>query len=797
MILERLGKELLYFDGGTGTLLQEKGMKAGELPETWNLTHTEEMVDIHRQYFEAGSDIVLTNTFGANALKFHNTEFELEDIVAAAVVNVKEGAWMGVHDGREVYAALDLGPTGKLLKPMGDLSFEDAYEAYKEVVQYGEEAGADLIHIETMSDTYEVKAAVLAAKENTKLPVFATMIFDENGKLLTGGDVPSVVALLEGLKVDALGINCGMGPEQMLPILEEILKYATVPVIVKPNAGLPKQKDGQVYYDVSPAEFAKVMREIVEKGASAVGGCCGTTPRHIRALVKKTEKLKDLSKREKREPKEYTIVSSYGKAVILGAEPRVIGERINPTGKKRFKQALKENDIEYILREGIAQQDAGAHILDVNVGLPDIDEPALMKETVTELQSVTSLPLQIDTVDVKALEAAMWIYNGKPMVNSVNGKQESMDAVFPLIQKYGGVVVGLTLDEDGIPDTPEGRAAIAGKIIREAEKYKIPRKDLVIDVLAMTISSDPEGARTTLEALKLVKEQYGVCTVLGVSNISFGLPCRQAVNSNFFSLAMHAGLSAAIINPLSEDMMRSWYSYCALMNYDKNCERYIGQYAGQKNAAPAVKDTRVTLKSAIEKGLKEEAHHAARELLSEKKPLEIINEDMIPALDTVGKGFEKGTVFLPQLLMSADAAKIAFAVLKDALAQAGDEEQKKEKIVLATVKGDIHDIGKNIVKVLLENYSFDVIDLGKDVDPEKIVDAAIRNNVKLVGLSALMTTTVVSMEETIQLLREKKPDCKVMVGGAVLNQEYADMIGADFYGKDAMQSVYYAQSCFA
>lgn len=796
MILERLGKELLYFDGGTGTLLQEKGMKPGELPETWNLTHTEEMVDIHRQYFEAGSDIVLTNTFGANALKFHNTEYALEDIVVAAVVNVKEGAWMGVCDGREVYAGLDIGPTGKLLKPMGDLSFADAYAAFKEVVQYGEEAGADLIHIETMSDTYEVKAAVLAAKENTNLPVFATMIFDEKGKLLTGGDVPSVVALLEGLRVDALGINCGMGPDQMLPILEEILKYATVPVIVKPNAGLPRQKDGEVYYDVHPAAFAKTMGQIVEMGASAVGGCCGTTPRHIRAMIKKTEKFRDLSGREKRTPKNSTIVSSYGKAVILGEKPCIIGERINPTGKKKFKEALKKHDIDAILREGISQQDAGAHILDVNVGLPDIDETALMKEVITELQSVTSLPLQIDTVDVGALEAAMRIYNGKPMVNSVNAKQESMDAVFPLIQKYGGVVVGLTLDENGIPDTPKGRADLAGKLIKEAEKYGIHKKDIVIDVLAMTISSEPESAKTTLEALRLVKEQYGVCTVLGVSNISFGLPCRPAVNSNFYTMAMHAGLSAGIINPLSEDMARAYYSFCALMNYDRNCERYIRQFAGEGNRDFAAKETKLTLKAAIEKGLKEEARHGAEMLLADRKPLEIIHEEMIPALDSVGKGFEKGTVFLPQLLMSADAAKAAFAVLQDAFEETEDGKCRKEKIVLATVKGDIHDIGKNIVKVLLENYSFAVIDLGKDVLPETIVETAVREDVKLVGLSALMTTTVVSMEETIRQLREKKPDCKVMVGGAVLNLEYAKMIGADFYGKDAMQSVYYAQKCF-
>ncbi|MGF0033475.1 homocysteine S-methyltransferase family protein [Bariatricus sp. SGI.154] len=792
MLLERLGKELLYFDGGMGTLLQSKGLKPGELPEVWNLEHTEEIIDIHRQYYEAGSDIVLTNTFGANALKFHDSKYELKDIVTRAVANVQEAAKRGVHDGREVYTALDVGPTGKLLKPMGDLEFEDAYEAFKEVMQYGEAAGADLIHIETMSDTYEVKAAVLAAKENTHLPVFATMIFDEKGKLLTGGDVPSVVAMLEGLRVDALGINCGMGPEQMIPILEDILKFTSIPVIVKPNAGLPKQRDGEVYYDVDPEQFALTMQKILSMGASVIGGCCGTTPAHIQAMIR------GIPSRVIKMPeaKNQTIVSSYGKAVVLGGKPVIIGERINPTGKKKFKQALKEHDLDYILKEGITQQDKGAHILDVNVGLPDIDEVAMMREVVTELQSVTSLPLQIDTVDIEAMEAAMRIYNGKPMVNSVNGKQESMDAVFPLIQKYGGVVIGLTIDEDGIPTTPEGRIRIAGKIIEEAKKYGIDKKDIVIDVLAMTISSEPEGAKTTLTALKGVHETYGVCTVLGVSNISFGLPYRPAINSNFYTMAMQNGLSAGIINPSSEDMMRSYYSFCALMNYDENCEAYISQYGNQQAAVPQAKAVEMTLKTAIEKGLKEEAHHATLELLKTKAPLEIINQYLIPALDVVGKGFEKGTVFLPQLLMSADSAKIAFAVLKDVLAQDGNDVRKKDKIILATVKGDIHDIGKNIVKVLLENYSFDVIDLGKDVPPETIVEKAIEEDVRLVGLSALMTTTVVSMEDTIKLLRKRKPECKVMVGGAVLNQEYADMIGADFYGKDAMQSVYYAQSIF-
>ncbi len=794
MLLDRLGKELVFFDGGMGTLLQSKGLKPGELPEVWNIEHRKEVQDIHRQYFEAGSEIVLANTFGANALKFHDSKYDLEEIVRAAIDNVKVAAKEGVKDGREVYVALDVGPTGKLLKPMGDLSFEDAYEAFAQVMKYGESFGADLIHIETMSDTYEAKAAVLAAKENTSLPVFVTMIFDEKGKLLTGGDVPSVVAMLEGLRVDALGINCGMGPEQMMPILDEIMEYTSIPVVVKPNAGLPKQKDGEVYYDVLPEEFAGLMEEIVKKGACVIGGCCGTTPEHIKAMIQKTKGM-DIKTPEE---KNLTLVSSYGKYVRLGAQPMIIGERINPTGKKRFKQALVEKDMDYILKEAITQQDKGAHILDVNVGLPDIDEVEMMKDVVRELQSVTSLPLQIDTVDVTAMEAAMRIYNGKPMINSVNGKQVSMDEVFPLVKKYGGVVVGLTIDEGGIPTTADGRVAVAEKIIEEAKKYGISKKDIVIDVLAMTISSDPEGARVTLEALRKVREKFGVCTVLGVSNISFGLPYRPAVNANFYTMAMQNGLSAGIINPSSEEMMKSWYSYCALMNYDSNCEAYIEKYGNMSGTSAAAPKSsgELTLKQAIEKGLKEEAHHTARELLKDHKPLEIINEHLIPALDVVGKGFEKGTVFLPQLLMSADAAKIAFAVLKESMAGEEDSQRAKDKIILATVKGDIHDIGKNIVKVLLENYSFEVIDLGKDVPPETVVETALKEDVKLVGLSALMTTTVVSMEDTIKLLRKEKPDCKVMVGGAVLNQDYADMIGADFYGKDAMQSVYYAQEFF-
>ena len=807
MITDRLGKELLFFDGGMGTLLQEKGLAPGELPETWNISRPEVIKEIHKRYIEAGSDIVLTNTFGANALKFHAEGCSLEEIVKTAVDLAKKAAAEAdtvssdrsgtAGRKRTVYTALDIGPTGKLLKPMGDLDFETAYEAFREVMVWGEEAGADLIHIETMSDTYELKAAVLAAKENTSLPVFATAIFDERRKLLTGADVPSVIALLEGLRVDALGINCGMGPEQMLPVVEEYIKYSSLPVIVKPNAGLPKQRDGHTYYDVSPEEFAGYMGKIVSMGACVIGGCCGTTPDHIQAMTNFCRRLDIIPPSEKND----TIVSSYGQSVFLGKGSKIIGERINPTGKKKFKQALKDHDLEYILREGIAQQDNGAHILDVNVGLPDIDEISMMKETVQALQSVVNLPLQIDTVDAAAMEAALRIYNGKAMVNSVSGKQESMDKVFPLIRKYGGVVIGLTLDEAGIPGDAEGRVRIAERIISEAAKYGIKKKDIVIDALAMTISSEPDGAKVTLETLRRLRDDLNVNTVLGVSNISFGLPARPVVNAAFYTMAMINGLSAGIINPSSEDMMKAWYAYHALMGLDANCESYIDHYSNVQtaNAAPSEngRKTAVSLRESIEKGLKEDAALITAELSETQEPLGIINTELIPALNHVGDGFEAGTIFLPQLLMSAEAAKSAFAILKDKMDKSGEVQEKIGTIILATVKGDIHDIGKNIVKVLLENYSFDVIDLGKDVAPEQIVDMVLDKNVKLVGLSALMTTTVVSMEETIHMLREQAPQCKVMVGGAVLNQEYADMIGADFYGKDAMQSVRYAQELFA
>lgn len=791
-ILDLLGKRIVFFDGATGTYLQENGLGPGEFPEYWNITNSDIIVQMHKGFLNAGSDIILTNTFGANCFKFNTDDFSVEKIVDAAIKNAKIAINETVGEGN-AYIAMDMGPTGKLLKPMGDLEFEDAYEAFKQMAVAGEKSGANLILIETMSDMYELKAAILAAKENTSLPVFATVIFDDKGKLLTGGNVPAVVATLEGLGVDALGINCGLGPKEMIPILKEILQYASIPVVVNPNAGLPRSVDGKTIFDVEPEDFAKTMKEIAELGAWIIGGCCGTTADHIRKMV---ELCKDIDPKPI-DFKTKTLVTSYAKTVELGVDPKIIGERINPTGKSKFKQALRDNDIDYILREGFVQQEKGAHILDVNVGLPEIDETKMMVKVIQDIQSLIDLPLQIDTSNIEAMEKAMRIYNGKPMINSVNGKKEIMDQVFPLVKKYGGVVVGLTLDERGIPETAQERFEIAKKIIDTAKEYGIDKKDIVIDVLAMTISSDKMGALTTLKALEMVRNNLGVNTVLGVSNISFGLPQREHINTAFYTLAMQKGLTSAIINPSSESMMKAYYSYRALAGLDDNCSDYINAFAGEvKKPSVNPASTDMTLSESIQKGLKDMAHSITSRLINDKLPLDIINEELVPALDKVGKGFEKGTVFLPQLLMSAEAAKAAFEVIKTVMDKSGEVQAKKGKVVIATVKGDIHDIGKNIVKVLLENYSFDVIDLGKDVPIETIVDTVIKEDVKLVGLSALMTTTVTSMEATIKELRKKAPNCVVMVGGAVLTEEYAQMIGADKYCKDAMSSVNYAQSVF-
>ena len=791
-IREELGRRIIFFDGGLGSLLQERGLKPGELPETWNLTRPEVLYDIHRAYLDAGADIILANTFGANGFKYDN----LEEIVTAAVVNAKKAV---ADSGRKAYVALDMGPTGKLLKPMGTLDFEECVSVYADVVRYGAKAGADLILIETMSDTYELKAAVLAAKENSNLPVVATVVFDEHHKMLTGATPEVVVALLEGLRVDAIGMNCGLGPKQMKPIFETMARYASIPLVITPNAGLPRSENGKTVYDVGPEEFAEDMEEIINMGAWMAGGCCGTTPAHIKAL---TERCSGITPKPLTD-KDYTIVTSYSTAVELGGRPVIIGERINPTGKSKFKQALRDNNMEYILEEGVKQADSGAHILDVNVGLPEIDEPAMMRRTVYELQSVLPLPLQIDTTDPVAMEQAMRIYNGKPMINSVNGKEEIMHQIFPLVQKYGGTVVGLALDEAGIPDTAEGRLAVAKKIYDTAAEYGIKPKDIVIDALTMTMSTDNNSANITLDTVREIKA-HGGRTVLGVSNISFGLPQREVINSGFFLMAMQAGLSAGIINPNARAMIQAYDTYCVLGGFDSQCMSYIEKYAvaeptpvaqtvtSVKQAGKAVTGN-LSLTDCIVKGLKEQAYKATKDELGTKDTMEIINCELVPALDIVGKGFEKGTVFLPQLLMSAEAAKAGFEAIKEYVSSQGTNQEKKATIVIATVKGDIHDIGKNIVKVLLENYGYDVIDLGKDVPPEAVVDKVIETHAPLVGLSALMTTTVVSMEETIKKLHESAPWCKIMVGGAVLTQEYADMIGADFYGKDAMQSVYYAE----
>ena len=782
--MKHWGEQMIFFDGGTGSLLFEAGLAPGVAPETWNIEHPEVLLDIHRRYFEAGADIVMANTFGANRLKLGDCGYTPEQVITAAV-QIARRAGSGL-------VALDIGPTGKLLAPLGDLDFDDAVDVFAEMVRAGAAAGADVVHIETMSDLYELKAAVLAAKENASLPVFATVVFDEKGKLLTGGSIACVVALLEGLGVDAIGINCGLGPIQMKELVREMLALTKLPVIVNPNAGLPHAENGQTVYDIDADTFAQTMRDIAEMGAWAVGGCCGTTPEHI---AKTVALCRDIRPKPIAAPHR-TWVASYARAVEISDDPVIIGERINPTGKKRFQAALRSGDMDYILREGLAQQQSGAHILDVNVGLPELDEPKTLVEVMERVQGVIDLPLQLDTSDAQALAAALRRYNGKAMINSVNGKEESMRAVFPLVRKYGGVVVGLTLDEEGIPDTAEGRFRVAEKIVNRAAEYGIAREDIVIDVLCMTISSDPQGACTTLAALRMVKERLGVRTILGVSNISFGLPRREIINANFYAQALAAGLDAAIINPNADAMLRSYYAYRALAAKDANCADYIEKYSGTAEEQRPKNDGALTLSDAIEHGMRDPAYAAAQELLKSCEPLSVINEQLVPALDRVGRGFEEGRVFLPQLLMSAEAARAAFDAVKEQMVATGGMPARKGRIVLATVQGDIHDIGKNIVKVLLENYGFDILDLGRDVAPETVVETARREKIRLVGLSALMTTTVPAMAETIRQLRAQCPDCRVMVGGAVLTQEYAAAIGADFYSKDAMGSVHYAEQLF-
>ena len=789
-----LKDNIVCLDGGMGTLLQAQGLAPGEYPERWNITHPEIITRIHREYYDAGSHVISTNTFGANCLKF--SEEELTEIIRAAVDNAKAARDASGGD-QPKYIALDIGPTGKLLKPLGDLDFEDAVEVFAQTVRIGAACGVDLILIETMNDSYETKAALLAAKENSSLPVLVSNAYGEDGKLMTGATPAAMAAMLEGMGADAIGANCSLGPNQLRGVAAELLECASVPVILKPNAGLPKVVNGETVYDVDADAFAAEVANLMEIGVRVVGGCCGTTPEYIRALTDKTRDFAPAPLTEKNR----TVVSSYTHAVEFGASPILIGERINPTGKKRFKQALLERDMDYILAEGVKQEEAGVHILDVNVGLPEIDEAEMLRSAVCELQAVTALPLQIDTADKDAMEIALRRYNGKAMINSVNGKRESMDAIFPLLKKYGGVAVALTLDENGIPDTADGRVAIAEKILSVAAEYGIGKKDIIFDTLAMTVSADNRAALATLEALRRIRHELGCHTSLGVSNVSFGLPGRDAVNSTFFAMALSKGLSAAIMNPYSADMMKTYYAYRALAGLDENCADYIAR-ADSFTAAPAPVSTTAAvsgtaknlsdLQQAIAKGFKDKAAEITKSYLESMMPLDIVNGEIIPALNAVGEGFEKKTIYLPQLLMSAEAAKSAFEVIKAHMAGSGQSD-RRGTIVIATVHGDIHDIGKNIVKLLLENYGFDVIDLGKDVPPEAVVEAVVENHAPLAGLSALMTTTVPAMEETIRLLRKRASWCKIIVGGAVLTQDYADRIGADKYARDAMEAVRYAE----
>lgn len=798
---EFLKQNHVLLDGGTGTVLQSYGLAAGELPELWNSTHKAQIVALHKAYFDAGSNVVCTNTFGANRLKF--SERELEEIVQAAIENAREAQKQSLAP-QEKFVALDIGPSGKLLRPYGDLDFEDAVALFATTVRLGVKYGADLILIETMNDSYETKAAVLAAKENSDLPVLVSNAYGEDGKLLTGASPAAMVAMLEGLGVDAIGANCSLGPKQLRNVVTELLRCASVPVLLKPNAGMPKSVDGKTVFDVDEAEFAEEIAAVAARGVRLIGGCCGTTPAYIRAAAEKIEGLPIVPIVDKNR----TVVSSYTHTVTFGDDPLLIGERINPTGKKRLQQALKEGDIDYILSEGVNQQEKGAHILDVNVGLPEIDEVKTIERAVCELQAVVNAPLQIDTSNTAAMEIALRRYNGKAMINSVNGKKESMESVFPLAKKYGGVIVALTLDENGIPATAKGRIEIAERIVETAKRYGIAKKDIVFDTLAMTISADPTAAMVTLEALKGIRKDLGCHTSLGTSNISFGLPNRDAVNATFFALALENGLSATIMNPYSADMMKTYYAYRALKGLDENCAAYIDRAATFATAAPVAATACVTANSAatgrdtdgkselqrvIVKGFKEKAGEIAKRLLESVPALELVNQEIVPALDTVGEGFEQKRVYLPQLLMSAEAAKSAFEEIKKTLEKDGENGTKKATFVLATVRGDIHDIGKNIVKLLLENYGFDVVDLGKDVPVERIVEAAVKVRAPFVGLSALMTTTVPAMEETIRALRKEAPWCKIVVGGAVLTAAYAEKIGADYYAKDAMETVRYAE----
>ena len=777
---------MIRLDGGLGTMLQRRGLLAGKDPIDWNIENPNAILSVHNEYVDAGADIILTNTFGANSLKYHG-KHPLSQLITAACTLAR--------NSKAKKVALDIGPTGCMLKPNGNVDFETAYTAFADLVKCGA-GNVDLLFIETISDVMELKAAVLAAKETCDLPIYVTVSIDEAGKLLTGGSIRCVSTLLESLGVDAYGFNCGLGPDKMLPYVKELAQISTKPIIVKPNAGMPKLVNGKTLYDISVKEFSQHINNLIQAGATIVGGCCGTTPEYIAAIELNGRSVHNMAK-----PR--TGISSG--CIDLELSPYkgvIIGERINPTGKKLLKEAYRTGDTAYILREAVKQVESGAVALDINCGIPGIDEAKVLDSTISVVQSVVTCPLQIDTADPNALALALRHVNGKPLINSVNGKRESMAAVFPLVCRYGGVIVALCLDESGIPSTSDGRIAIAKRILAEGAKYGLREEDFIFDALTLAVSSDPTAAVVTLETVKRLTEELKVNTILGVSNVSFGLPNRAVLNNAMYTLAKRAGLSAAIANPSLITECDDQSAIDVLLGKDHNCENWIANNAiapNAKEAAVATNKPDVTIHYSIVKGLKMDAQNATRAYLAMgHRPMEIVSECIVPALEEVGTGFEQGRMFLPQLLMAADAAGAAFEIIKTSLSGEKLQERKCDRpIVLATVKGDVHDIGKNIVRALLENYGFDVIDLGRDVAPERIVEVALNTHAIMVGLSALMTTTVGAMAETINQLKAAHADCHTCVGGAVVTQEYADSIGADYYAKDAMRTVRIAESLSA
>lgn len=790
-------KHFYMLDGGMGTMLQAYGLEPGEPPALLAVTNPELITSIHRQYVEAGADILYANTFGTNRYKLEGYGYSPGQIIDSAIKAARAAC------KEDTLVALDVDPLGELLEPMGTLTFEEAYDAFCEVVKQGEASGADLIVIETMTDLYEVKAAVLAAKEQTNLPVMVSMTFEETGRTFTGTSIECMTAVLEGLGVDAVGINCSLGPVEIFPLAEKMCQLTDLPVFVKPNAGLPDPRTGA--YTIGPEEFARAMAEYRHLGIAMAGGCCGTTPDYI-ARMKAV--FAGMERKQRTPSARESCVCSATNCVAID-HVTVIGERINPTGKKRLKQALIEEDYDYLLSQAVQQADAGAQVLDVNVGIPDIEEARVLPAVVKKIQAVTDLPLQIDSSDPAAIEAALRVYNGKAIVNSVNGEEKSLSSILPVVKKYGAAVVGLTLDENGIPSKSEDRLAIAGRILKRAMDLGIPKKDVFIDCLTLTASAQQAEVKETLKAVRMVKEELGLHTVLGVSNISFGLPCRPLVNRTFLALAMENGLDLPIINPNDEDMMGTIFAFEMLHNRDENARNFIERYhdvslgtmtrGSDDSGTPSggmPEETENELFHALEKGMKGETVHAVQKLLETKDEMAVVNDYLIPALDKVGQGFEKGTIFLPQMMQAATAAQGGFEVIKERLAASGKAGVSKGQVVIATVKGDIHDIGKNIVKVIMENYGFEMIDLGRDVPAETIVNTVVEKNIRLVGLSALMTTTLKSMEETIAAVRAAAPDCKFLVGGAVLTPDYAEKIGADYYCKDAMKSVEAAKEVF-